>query len=250
MPAPGFTTFSGPAGMTFTATTGPLSNNVYVAVQWQPTAGQVGTTSFTATATNENATGSATFSVTVLPGATDLVPPTPVALLTASGIANDRCNLSWTPAGDNVGVVHYHLVATHFGATSNHIVTLNVPGANTDTVLSGLLANAGYTTVITASDAAGNVSQPTSIFLTTLATPNVTLHIANGFARGTLDFSWNGAGAQWKCTLETSESLTTPSWTPLAIPIVWPTFATNVSVTIDPNSPSLFYRINSQPGTP
>jgi hypothetical protein len=211
----------------------------------------VGTNTFTAFATNANTTGnSATFKVVVLPSTTDLIPPTPVGLMTASGISFDRCNLSWTPAGDNVGVVNYHLVATHFGATSNHVVTLDVPGANTNTVLSGLLAAAGYTILITASDAAGNVSSPTSIFMTTLVQPNVTLRLAPGVAPGTLALNWNGFGAQWKFIVESSKSLTSPDWSAVAPTNQWPSFSTNLVVTPDASAPIRFYRVNATPGQP
>jgi probable HAF family extracellular repeat protein len=246
-PSPGFSGLSGPAGMTLTRISGPNTNNDYAVVQWQPTPLQVGTNTFTAFATNANTTGnSATFMLVVLPTTTDLIPPTPVGLMTASGISFDRCSLSWTPAGDNVGVVNYHLVATHFGATSNHVVTLDVPGANTNTVLSGLLAAAGYTIVITASDAAGNVSSPTSIFMTTLVQPNVTLHLEPG----TLALNWNGFGAQWKFTVESSDSLASPNWSAVAPTNQWPSFSTNLAVTPDASAPIRFYRVNATPGQP
>ena len=242
-PSPGFISFSGPTGMTFTPTTGPLANNVYVVVQWQPTAGQAGTATFTATATNENATASSTFTVVVLPSATDLIPPTPVAVLTSSGIANDRCNLTWTPAGDNIGVANYHLVATHFGAISNHVVTLDVPGSNTHTAMTGLLAAAGYTIGITPSDAAGNVGGTTSIFITTLAQPTVTLTLLRGAAPNTLTIDWAGYGTTWAFTLESSDSLSSPNWTPVAPISDWPTFATHRTVAMDAASTARFYRI-------
>lgn len=248
-PGAGFSSITGPAGMTFTRVSGPLTNADYYVVQWQPGAGQVGTNTFTASATNANTTGSsATFSIVVLPNGTDFVPPTPVAQMTASGISFDHANLSWTPAGDNIGVVNYHLVATHFGATSNHVVTLNVNGANTSTVLSGLLANAGYTTVITASDAAGNVSSPTSIFFTTLVQPNVTLKISNGVTPATLALNWNGYGAQWKFTVESSDSLNAPNWSVVTPTNQWPSLGTNLVVT--PSGPTKFYRVNATPAQP
>ena len=248
-PGAGFSSFNAPVGMTFTHVSGANTNADYVVVQWQPGAGQVGTNTFTVAATNANTTGSsATFKVVVLPNGTDTISPTPVAQMTASGISFDHCNLSWTPAGDNIGVVNYHLVATHFGATSNHVVTLNVNGANTNTVLSGLLAAAGYTIVITPSDAAGNVGGSTSIFMTTLVQPNVTLRLANGVTSGTLALSWNGFGAQWKFTVESSDSLTAPNWSPVAPTNQWPGLGTNLVVT--PSGPMKFFRVNATPAQP
>ena len=249
-PSPGFSGVSGPAGMTLTRVSGANPLNDYAVVQWQPTVAQVGTNPFTVFATNANTSGgSATFTVVVLPSSTDLVPPTPVAQMTASGISFDRCNLAWTPAGDNVGVVNYHLVATHFGAPSNHVVTLDVPGAKTNTVLAELLASSGYTIAITPSDAAGNVGSSTSIFLTTLAQPNVILHLAPGLVPGTLALNWNGYGQQWAFTVESADSLTTPNWTPVAPTNQWPTFDTNI-VLAATNAPAGFYRVNATPGQP
>lgn len=244
-PNAAFSTLTGPAGMSFTHVSGANTNADYVVVQWQPGAQFVGTNTFTANATNANTSGSSsTFKVVVLPNGTDTIAPTPVAQMTASGISFDRANLSWTPAGDNIGVVNYHLVATHFGATSNHVVTLDVPGANTNTVLSGLLANAGYTVVITPSDAANNVGSSTSIFLTTLVKPNVTLKLSNGSTPGTLALNWNGLGAQWKFTVESSDSLATPNWAAVAPA----SLATNLLVT--PSGPAKFYRVMSSPAQP
>jgi len=248
-PNAAFSTLTGPAGMSFTHVSGANTNADYVVVQWQPGAQFVGTNTFTANATNANTTGSSSsFKIIVLPNGTDTVAPTPVAQMTASGISFDRCNLSWTPAGDNIGVVNYHLVATHFGATSNHVVTLNVPGANTTTGLSGLLPASGYTVTITPSDAAGNTGSSTSIFLTTLAQPNMTLHIANGQTPGTLALSWNGFGAQWKFTVESSDSLTSSNWSAVAPANQWPGFATNLVVT--PGGPMKFFRVNATPALP
>jgi len=248
-PSAGFSSFSGPAGMTFTHVPGPLTNADYVVVQWQPAANQVGTNTFTASATNANTTGSsATFTVVVLPNGTDFIPPTPVAQMTASGIADDHCNLNWTPAGDNIGVANYRLVATHFGATSNHVVTLNVPGASTNTVLSGLLPASGYTVVITPSDAANNVGSPTSIFLTTLVQPNTILHLARGLTPGTVALNWNNAGSQWKYTVEASVSLVTPAWSPVEPTNQWPSLGTNAVVTA--TGPAQYYRIKAIPALP
>ncbi len=248
-PNAAFSSLTGPAGMSFTHVAGANTNADYVVVQWQPGAQFVGTNTFTANATNANTTGSSTtFKVVVLPNGTDTIAPTPVAQMTASGISFDRCNLNWTPAGDNIGVVNYHLVATHFGAISNHVITRDVPGANTNTVLSGLLANAGYTVVITPSDAANNVGSSTSIFLTTLVTPNVTLHLTSGQTPGTLALNWNGFGAQWKFTLESCDSLASTNWQPVAPTNQWPSLGTNLIVT--PSGPAQFFRIKPTPTQP
>jgi len=244
-PNAAFSSFNAPAGMSFTHVSGPNLNTDYVVVQWQPGAQFVGTNTFTANATNANTSGSSTtFKVVVLPNGTDTVPPTPVAQMMAGGISFDRCNLSWTPAGDNIGVVNYHLVATHFGATSNHVVTLDVPGSSTNTLLSGLLANAGYTVVITPFDAANNVGGATSIFLTTLVQPSVTLKLSGGNTPGTLALSWNGFGAQWKFIVESSDSLVTPNWVAVS------TASLDTNLVVTPSGPVKFYRVVSSPVQP
>jgi hypothetical protein len=251
-PPPTFSAFSGLEGMNFSRTTGANPLNDYGVVQWMPTAAQVGTNYFTATATNtESASASATFRVIVLPAGTDLVPPTPVAQMLASGISWDNCTLTWSPAGDNIGVVNYFIQATHFGAPgqTNHVVTINVGGANTTTVLAGLIPSAGYTISITPSDAAGNVGGATAIFLTTLPQPLANLRLARGITPGTLELNWNGYGLQWAFTVESTDTLTTPNWTPVAPANQWPTF--HPSIVVDAtNVPARFYRVKATPGPP
>ena len=252
-PPPTFSDFHGPADMNFSRTPGANPLNDYGVVQWMPTAGQVGTNFFTATATNTEGTrASATFSVAVLPAGTDLVPPTPVAQMVASGISFDRCTLGWTPAGDNIGVANYFIQATHFGAPgeTNQVVTANVSGANTNALLTGLLASSGYSVSITPSDAAGNVGGSTAIFLTTLPQPLVNLSLAPGLAPGTLALNWNGYGLQWVFTVESADSLTTPNWTPVAPTNQWPNFDTSFIFTPAASAPLRSYRVNATPGQP
>ncbi len=249
-PTPGFSTLRGPAGMTLTRIGSPgtstTTNADYAIVQWQPTPDQVGTNTFTVTATNANTTGnSATFTVVVLPNGTDFVPPTPVAQMTASAISFDRCNLGWTPAGDNIGVANYHIVAAHFAVTANHVVTLDVPGAATNTVLAGLLSASGYTVIITPSDAAGNVGPSTSIFFTTLPGPNITLRFAPGQQPGTLLLSWNRPDEASQFTVESSDSLSSPNWAPLAPTNQWPTATTQLAVPAEGSA--RFFRVRATP---
>ena len=209
---PIFTTISGPAGMTLTRIAGANPLQDYAVVQWQPTAAQLGTFNFTVSASNPNTTGaSVTYSVTVLPNGTDTIPPTPVAQLTASAISFDRCTLSWTPAGDNIGVTNYRIVATHFGVP-NQIVTRNIPGNTLTTPLTGLLASAGYTVAITPSDAAGNAGPATSIFFTTLSLPFDQPRVSAGAIPGTLALDWGGGGSQWSYVVESTDSLAIPNW--------------------------------------
>ena len=245
-PAPTFTTVSGPQGMTLTRTNGPTPGVDYAVIQWQPTPAQIGTHTFTVAATNPNTTGgSAAFTVTVLPNGTDTVPPTPVAQLTASAIAPDHATLTWTPAGDNIGVTNYHIVATHFGLPGqpNQVVTLDTSGANLTTPLAGLLPAAGYTTTITPSDAAGNTGPATQIFFTTLTQPFADFHMSAGAAPGTLAFDWTSFGSQWVFLLETSSDLSPGSWQPLNAP----SGLTHLEITPNPAAPRAFYRMTATP---
>ena len=235
--------------LTRISSTNPLSD--FAVVQWQPNSLQVGTNFFTVFATNANTTGgSATFSVVVLPGGTDLVAPTPVAQMTASGISFDRCNLAWTPAGDNVGVVNYFIKATHFGTPSNHIVTMNVPGISNNCILGGLLPSAGYTVSITPSDAAGNAGSATSIFLTTLQQPNIVVHLIPGATPGTISLNWNGYGNQWQFTVECVNAMNSTNWAPVVSSNQWPTSATNVIVPVGPSDAQMFFRVKAVPTQP
>ena len=84
--------------------------------------------------------------------------------------------------------------------------------------------------------------------MTTLVQPNVALRLAPGVAPGTLALNWNGFGAQWKFTVESSDSLTSPNWSAVAPTNQWPSFSTNMVVTIDASAPIRFYRVNDTPG--
>ncbi len=246
---PTFSTFTGPEGMTVTRTGGANPLLDYAVVQWQPTAAEVGVNTFTVSATNPNTTGgSATFTVTVLPNGTDTVKPTPVAQMTASAVSFDRCTLSWTPAGDNIGVTNYHIVATHFGLPGlpNHIVTLDIPGTDLTTPLTGLLPAAGYNVSITPSDAAGNIGPTTStLVFSTLTQPFVNFRMAPGTAHGTLALDWETAGAQWLFTVEYTDSLATPNWQPVVPVAQWPSAATHFVAAPDPAVPMRFYRVKA-----
>ena len=251
-PPPVFTTLTGPAGMTFTRTGGPLAANDYAIVQWQPAS--PGTFTFTAAATNPNTTGgTATFTVTVLPNGTDTVPPTPVAQMTASAISFDGCTLSWTAAGDNIGVTNYQIVATHFGLPGqpNHVVALNVSGATLTTPLTGLLPGAGYTVSIRASDAAGNIGPVTQMFFTTLLhpfPPGAELpHLSAGATPGTLSLDWTNPTGQWRFTVETTDSLSNPNWVPVPPASQWPSTATHFTITRDPLLRQAFFRVTATP---
>ncbi|MGB8168344.1 MAG: kelch repeat-containing protein [Chthoniobacteraceae bacterium] len=246
---PTFSTFTGPAGLTVARTAGPDPLKDYAVVQWQPTAADVGVQTFTVSATNPNTTGgSATFTVTVLPNGTDTVPPTAVAQITASNVSFDHCTLTWTPAGDNIGVTNYHIVATHFAqpGVPNHIVTVDIPGDTLATPLTGLLAASIYNVSITPSDAAGNVGPTTSsLVFTTLTQPFVNFRTSPGVAHGTMSLDWQNAGPAWLFTVEYTDSLATPNWQPVAPVGQWPSAITHFVSTPDPAVPSRFFRVKA-----
>ena len=179
--------------------------------------------------------------MTVLPNGTDTVPPTPVAQMTASAISFDRATLSCTAAGDNIGVTNYRIIATHFGLPGqpNHVVTLNVSGANLATPLAGLLPSAGYTAAITPSDAALNVGPSTQIFFTTLTLPVNNLHLSTGATPGTLALDWSGSAAQWSYVIEATDSLAIPHWQPISAV----GGCTHFDLTPTPGATQGFYRV-------
>jgi probable HAF family extracellular repeat protein len=242
----GFSSFSGPAGMVFSPTSGPVTNNAYAVVQWMPTGAQVGTNYFTVTASSVGASASATFSVLVYPAGTDFIPPAPVALLVANPVSWDSCTLTWTPAADNIGVANYLIQATHFGGPDqpNQVIVTNASGGVTSLVLTGLNPSFGYTISITPSDVSGNVGGATSIFITTQPQRLVVLRQIR-VTPGDVDFTWNSYGQNLAFTLESTDSLTTPNWLPVPPLDQWPTLNTNFSTAIDNNNPGRFYRIRA-----
>ena len=251
---PTFSTYSGPAGLTMSRTGGTDPLKDYAVVQWQPTADQVGVSTFTVYATNPNTTGgSATFTVTVLPNGTDTVKPTPVAQITASGVSFNQCMLNWTAAGDNIGVTNYHIVATHFGlpGVGNHVITLDIPGNTLTTPLTGLLAASGYNISITPSDAAGNVGPTTStLAFSTLTQPAVNFRMSPGAAAGTLSLDWQNAGSDWLFTVEYTDSLAVQNWQPVVPASQWPSAITHFSVTPEAGVATRFYRVRATPAVP
>lgn len=246
-PAFGYTGFSGPPGMVFTPTRGPDTNAQYLVVQWMPTADQLGTNHFTVTATNLDAVTTLQLGVVVLPPTTDTVAPTPVGAITASAITADSMQLNWTPAGDNLGIAKYALQAVHIGAVgqSNHVVAVTVPGALTQTMLTGLLPGAGYTVVIVAFDAAGNRSLPTQIFVTTQRTLGVPVRAQLGVVPGTLDLAWPAADPAALYTLESSPALGDGGWTPVESAQPWPSASTNATVTLDAGAVLKLFRVRA-----
>ena len=94
-------------------------------------------------------------SVNVNGGTSDTTPPSAPANLTATAAGATTASLSWTASTDNVGVTGYTISrdGTAIGTVSGSTTTFS------DT---GLTPGTAYTYQVTASDAAGNVSQPSN----------------------------------------------------------------------------------------
>jgi chitodextrinase len=103
-------------------------------------------------------------------GTTDTTPPTAPPGLTATATGYTTASLSWGASTDNVGVTSYTI-------RRNGTAVATVPGTTTSYGDTGLTPGTTYTYQVTASDAAGNVSQPsntasaTTVADTTAPTP-------------------------------------------------------------------------------
>ncbi|WP_373419563.1 cellulose binding domain-containing protein [Bacillus sp. EAC] len=118
--------------------------------------------------------------------------------------------LSWTSATDNVGVTGYEI---SYGSTklSTTATSINV---------TGLQANTNYTFAVTAKDAAGNTSQPTSITVQTntqggtTSQVNVTFTISSDWGTGfnyDLKIKNNGTAPinNWRLEFDYTGNITT-----------------------------------------
>jgi chitodextrinase len=94
-------------------------------------------------------------SVNVNGGSSDTTPPTAPGNLTATATGPTTIGLSWQASTDDVGVTGY---TVYRGSTA--IAT--VSGSTTSYPDSGLTPGTAYSYTVTASDAAGNVSQPSN----------------------------------------------------------------------------------------
>jgi len=122
-------------------------------------------TPYTFTVKARDAAGNVSGASTPITVTTDALPADPIKptaptnLIVTSTTASE-IGLSWTASTDNVGVIGYTIT---YGSSS-----VSVTG--TSATISGLAANTTYTFTVTAKDAAGNVSDGTSIQATTAAT--------------------------------------------------------------------------------
>ncbi len=88
-------------------------------------------------------------------GTADTSPPTAPSNLAATATGSTTISLSWGASSDNVGVTGYTIMR-------NGMVVATVSGTTTSYTDTGLTPGASYSYQVTASDAAGNVSQPSN----------------------------------------------------------------------------------------
>jgi len=88
-------------------------------------------------------------------GNSDLTPPSAPTGLTANATGPATVSLSWGAAADNVGVTRYTI-------ERDGVAIASVSGTTTSYGDSSLVPGTGYSYQVTASDAAGNVSQPSN----------------------------------------------------------------------------------------
>jgi hypothetical protein len=96
---------------------------------------------------------------TFKPALQDTQPPTAPANLTANG-AVGQVSLTWTASTDNVGVTQYNVyrsTTSGFTPSSSNLIGTSTTTGSTDFVAAGT-----YYYLVTAQDAAGNVSQPSN----------------------------------------------------------------------------------------
>ena len=120
---------------------------------------------------------------------TDTVAPTVPTGLSATPTSMSRIDLSWTPSSDNVGVTGYRIFR------SGTQVGTSATNSFSDT---GLAANTTYSYTVSAVDAAGNASPPsTSVSATTLAdttAPSVPANLAASVASPTqVNLTWSAS---------------------------------------------------------
>ena len=134
---------------TYLATVGPG------ATTYTDSAATAGTGYTYRVAARDLAGNAATASVPVNGGASDTTPPSAPTGLAAAATGPTTVSLSWGAAADNVGVAGYTIVR-------DGVTAATVPGTSTSYGDSSLVPGTRYSYQVTASDAAGNVSQPSN----------------------------------------------------------------------------------------
>jgi chitodextrinase len=111
--------------------------------------------SYTYLVASRDLAGNTTSTSVSTSGTTDTTPPTAPSGLTATATGYTTASLSWGASTDNVGVTGYTILR-------NGTAVATVPGTTTSYGDTGLTPGTIYTYQVTASDAAGNVSQPSN----------------------------------------------------------------------------------------
>jgi Protein of unknown function (DUF4038)/IPT/TIG domain/Putative collagen-binding domain of a collagenase/Fibronectin type III domain len=104
----------------------------------------------------------------------DTQPPTAPSNLTATAVASNHINLTWTPSADNIAVTGY-LVERCQGAGCSSFAQVAAPGGPGYSDTTGLAASTSYTYRICAIDAAGNASGYSNAATTTTQNAAVTV---------------------------------------------------------------------------
>jgi hypothetical protein len=130
--------------------------------------------------------------LTITPTPTDTIPPTIPTNLSASPVSPTQINLTWTASTDNVGVTGYTIYrdGTQVGTSTTN--------AYSDT---GLAPATYYTYTVSAYDAAGNVSAPSSAVMPTtlFLTNNVGILCSPTPDQTTPDIYWMVQGPVTNC---------------------------------------------------
>lgn len=158
LPAPTYSMVAGPPGMTIDAISGRVS--------WANVTGPTGVFSATVRGTNSEGSGDFTFSYTVYPAGTDLLAPTIVTGLTATGVTATAATFNWTAATDNQGVAGYKIYlqtpptkCIRGRCTGGPILQVGTTnGATTTFNINTLYRGATYALWVRAYDAAGNLA--------------------------------------------------------------------------------------------
>ena len=148
-PLPTYALATAPSGMTIDASTGVIS--------WTPTVNQAGIHLVSVVAQNSRGSDAQTFSVVI---ADKSLPTNPTSLAVTDETLT-TVSLAWAPSSDNVGVVKYQVREQYkYGwrnsRTGYRVIQDNI--LTNSTTVSGLVSGKAYNLVVTAVDAAGNVS--------------------------------------------------------------------------------------------
>ncbi|RKP46270.1 chitinase [Cohnella endophytica] len=188
------------------------STNVNVTGTSATISGLAANTTYTFTVKARDAAGNVSgpsnaLSVTTNPSTGDTTPPTAPTSLQVTGKTSSSVSLAWNASTDNVGVTGYTVT---YGST-------NVSVTGTSATISGLAASTSYTFTVTARDAAGNVSNGTSITATTDASGGTVSAWAPNVSYKVNDLVTYG-GKTYYC-IQAHTSLT--GWEPPNVPALW-----------------------------